>query len=320
MRTEGERAGVEVFECRRCGTALTAPVSRVAFPVYAGLSYGNGHPMPVLMESGTYAVDEDPAGESFSIVIAPGDAHGTALIQRREPGACCGIDGRYGPNLTCVGCGRKVATRIDDCSLWQATWLKPATVRPVPAGPARPLADWASLTAPWRATAPLEADGEWSIRWEAEASVTLAHLVHAAQGAPVAFSGGPLADAFRRLLGELTPPTDRPARRAVLVGPGLPLPAALPDIAVVPYHPQTGEPWPTPPGVAAVPLAADFWTYLAFHNERPLRPVTGGLPPGVERDDPLPLHPRRPLLPVRRAYLHTLKRLDPALVKESDLW
>lgn len=36
---------MDVFECGRCGVALTAPVSRVAFPVYARSTYGNGHAM-----------------------------------------------------------------------------------------------------------------------------------------------------------------------------------------------------------------------------------------------------------------------------------
>ncbi|MFD5465968.1 hypothetical protein ACFWIQ_24505 [Kitasatospora sp. NPDC127059] len=311
---------MEVFECRACGTALTVALSRVAFPVHGGFQYGNGVRMPVLMEAGTYGVDEGPDGEPWSIVIAPGDTDGTELVQRFELGACCGIDGRDGPNVTCVGCGRKVATRVDACSLWQATWLVPDAVQAVPVGPSRPVADWASLTEPSCATAPLETDGEWNIRWEAEASVTLAHLVHAAEGVPVAFSGGPCADAFGRLLGELAPPSSRPALSAVLAGPGRPLSGPLPDIAVVPYHPQTGELWPTPPGVAAAPMAADFWTYLAFQDRRPLRPVTGRLPPGIERDDPLPPHPRRPLMEVRGAYLYTLKLLDPARVKDSELW
>ncbi|MEU6967145.1 hypothetical protein AB0A71_05270 [Kitasatospora aureofaciens] len=281
---------MEVFECRGCGTALTGPLSRVAFPVYAGIPYGNGVAMPVLMESGTYGVHEGPAGGARSIVIAPGDAHGTALVQRRELGACCGIDGRYGPNLTCVGCGRKVATRVDDCSLWQATWLEPAAVRPVAESPAPPVADWVSVAGRWRAAALVEADGSRSIRWDVEAAVTLAHLVSAADGAPLALAPGPLAQAFRGLLGQLPPPQTRPARRAALAGPGRPLPRPLPDIAVVPRHPQTGEPWPTPPGVAAAPLAAEYWAALAFRDERELAPATGRLPPGVERDDPLPPH------------------------------
>ncbi|MFJ4188866.1 hypothetical protein [Kitasatospora sp. NPDC089509] len=293
MLMTGERAGVEVFECRGCGTALTAPLSRVAFPLYAGIPYGNGVAMPVLMASGTYGLDEDPDGRARSIVIAPGDAHGTDLVQRREPGACCGIDGRYGPNVTCAGCGRKVATRVDACSVWQATWLVPAAVRPVPAGPDRPVEDWATITQWWCATAPLGADGRWDIRWEMEVSAALAHLVHAAQGAPVTFASTPLAEAFRALLDRHAPPAVGPARHAALAGPGLPLSDPLPDIAVVPYHLRTGERWPTPPGVAVVPLAVDFWTYLARHAERLLRPVTGGLPPGVERDDPLPPHPFR---------------------------
>ncbi|MER7582527.1 hypothetical protein [Kitasatospora sp. NPDC097691] len=282
---------MEVFACEGCGAALTAPLSRVPFPVYAGSSYGNGHPMPVLMESGTYAVDDDPARPARSIVIAPGDAHGTAVVQRRELGACCGIDGRYGPNVTCAGCGRKVATRVDDCSLWQATWLEPDAVRPVPAGPARAVADWAELTAWWCATEPWDHRGRLQPRWEWETAVTLAHVVAAADGSPVTVPDGLLADVFRVLLDQVLPP-GRPPKRLALLGPGLLLPEPLPDIAVVPRHPQTGEPWPTPPGVAAAPLDVGYWTHLARFRDRLLRPVTGGLPPGVERDDPLPPHGR----------------------------
>ncbi|MFJ8623504.1 hypothetical protein ACIRD3_11745 [Kitasatospora sp. NPDC093550] len=305
---------MEVFTCEGCGAVLTAPLSRVPFPVYAHASYGNGHPMPVLMASGTYAADDDPAGDTRLIVIAPGDAVGTALVQRREYGACCGIDGRYGPNVTCAGCGRKVATRVDDCSLWQATWLEPHAVRAVPAGPDRPVAGWAELTARWCATEPLDQSGEWDPRWEAEASVTLAHLHHLAQGALITLPGGPFADAFRPLLGELPPPAPGPALRAVLAGPGLPLSGPLPDIAVVPRHPQTGEAWPTPPGVAAAPLAAAYWTHFAYLRERLIRPAAGRLPADVERDDLLPPHPRRPVLLVWGAYATALERLGHAPV------
>ncbi|MFG3224034.1 hypothetical protein ACGF07_04515 [Kitasatospora sp. NPDC048194] len=302
---------MEVFTCGGCGTALTAPLSRVPYPVYAGMPYGNGHPMPVLMEPGTYAVDEDPARAERSIVIAPGDAHGTVLLQRGEPGACCGIDGRYGPNLTCAGCGRKVATRIDACSLWQATWLEPAAVRAVPAGPVRPVADWASLTHWWCAAEPWDAAGRWDPRWASETAVTLAHLVATADGSPVALPDGPLADAFRARLDRLLPAAG-PAKRAALAGPGLLLPDPLPDIAVVPRHPQTGQPWPAPAGVATAPLAVGFWTHLARRGGRPLRPVTGKLPAGVERDDPLPPHPLGSQQPAWGAYFATLERLSAA--------
>ncbi|MEU9042959.1 MULTISPECIES: hypothetical protein [unclassified Kitasatospora] len=311
---------MEVFECRGCGTALTVPLSRVAFPVYAGFTYGNGVAMPVLMEAGTYGVDEDPAGEPRSIVIAPGDAHGTAVVQRRELGACCGIDGRYGPNTTCAGCGRKVATRVDDCSLWQATWLEPSAVRPVPAGPDRPIADWHTVTDRWCAADLSDGNGSRSIRWDVEAAVTLAHLVHAADGAPLAPAAGPLAQAFRPLLAQLPPPRAAPVRRAALAGPGLPQTGLRPDIAVVPRHPQTGEPWPTPPGTAAAPLAAGFWAALAFRDERELAPATGGLPPGVERDDPLPPHPLYPGYLDRRVFRAVLNRLNGVDDTDDDWW
>ncbi|MER7582528.1 hypothetical protein [Kitasatospora sp. NPDC097691] len=298
---------MEVFTCEGCGTALTTPLSRVAFPLYAGHIYGNGHPMPVLMDAGTYAADRGPTGAPGPVVIAPGDAVGTVLIPERNAGFCCGLDGGEGPNLACAGCGREVATRVDDCSLWQATWLERAAVRPVALGPARPVAGWAQLGEQRRGTALLDLAGEWDPRWESEVSVTLAHLVAAADGSPVTVADGPLADAFRRFLAAL--PHGRPAKRAVLAGPGLPLPEPLPDIAVVPRHPQTGEPWPTPPGVAAAPLAIGFWRRLAFHEEHPTRPTAGGLPPGVERDDPLPPHPRRPVLPIDHTFLRALERL-----------
>ncbi|MFG2908680.1 hypothetical protein ACGF13_26875 [Kitasatospora sp. NPDC048286] len=314
---------MEVFECGRCGHALTAPLSRVPYPVYAGFSYGNGHPMPVLMESGTYAVDEHPARPARSIVIAPGDAYGTVLVQRSEPGACCGIDGRNGPNVTCAGCGGKVATRLDACSLWQATWLEPDAVRPVPAGPARPATDWAALTQWWCATEPADPTGRWEPRWEMESAVTLAHLVAAADGSPVILPDGPLADAFRGPLAaafrapynRLLPPghsaeraAGRPVKRAALAGPGLLLPDPLPDIAVVPRHPQTGEPWPAPVGVAVAPLAVGFWTHFAHHGRRLVTPVTGRLPAGVERDDPLTPHPYGSDI-AWGAYRATLERL-----------
>jgi hypothetical protein len=58
-----------------------------------------------------------------------------------------------------------------------------------------------------------------------------------------------------------------------------------------------------------VPLAADVWTYLAFPHEQLPVPVTGGMPGGVLRDDPLPSHPWRPFRPDSRVFLHTLARL-----------
>lgn len=226
---------MDTFACGRCGAVLTAPVSRVALPAYARLTYGNGRHMPVLMESGTYAVDPEPFGPpwrqwseiyegeaeargvfapvyalSFGapghIVLAPGDAHGTVLIPERNEGFCCGLDGRDGPNLACACCGQEVATRIDDCSLWQATWLEPTAARRVPAGPARPILAWQTLAEERRSTSPVEANGSWSPRWETAASVTLARLVAASDGSPVTVPGGLLADIFRRSLDALLPP------------------------------------------------------------------------------------------------------------------
>ncbi|MEV0314931.1 hypothetical protein [Nonomuraea fuscirosea] len=89
---------------------------------------------------------------------------------------------------------------------------------------------------------------------------------------------GPVAVAFRRAIDILLPP-GLPERHLGLAGPGLP---ATSEIALVPRHPQTGELWPCDAG-AVVPLAADVWTYLAFHDERRLVPAAYGMPAGVRR-------------------------------------
>lgn len=141
-----------VFVCARCDAELTVPLSQVSLPAHARQSYGNGVQLPVLMESGTFAVDPDPWGRPWRMwdeidpgeaeargiyapvyalsdsapdatVIAPGDIRGTRLIPEKRGGACCGLDGADGPDLACVACGLPVATRIDDCSLWQALRL-----------------------------------------------------------------------------------------------------------------------------------------------------------------------------------------------------
>ncbi|MGI5353209.1 hypothetical protein ACQEU8_34260 [Streptomyces sp. CA-250714] len=173
----------DVFTCARCGTTLTAAVSRVALPVHAHQSYGH-ELLPALLESGTYAVDPEPSGPPWrlwgeigpeeaeargvfapvpalsfgapgAVVVAPGDTRGTVPIPERCDGYCIGLDGRDGPNLACAQCGQPVATRIDDCSLWQAVRLAPDAVRRRAADvPARPIADWAALVAEGRSTPP----------------------------------------------------------------------------------------------------------------------------------------------------------------------
>lgn len=51
-----------VFVCAGCGVELTAPLSQVCLPVHAHQVYGNGAQLPVLMETGTFAVDPEPWG------------------------------------------------------------------------------------------------------------------------------------------------------------------------------------------------------------------------------------------------------------------
>ncbi|WEH12521.1 hypothetical protein [Streptomyces sp. VNUA24] len=55
-------------------------------------------------------------------------------------------------------------------------------------------------------------------------------------------------------------------------------------------------------------MDAALRTELALPQHRTRLPVLGGLPPGVERDDPLPPHPSYPFRPSREAFRYTLAR------------
>ncbi|MFJ3515332.1 hypothetical protein [Streptomyces sp. NPDC090131] len=327
---------MDVFACAGCGAELTAPVSRVALPVHT--HYGAWEQLhPPLMEPATYAVEPRPTGlprrpwdevgeelaaeqgvylpqhsVSFgprgAVVIAPGDSRGMALIPEKCAGYCMGIDGRDGPNLACEGCGRAVATRVDDCGLWQAVWLEPDAVRRVPSGlPAVPVPGWDELES--YAVPPVELDGSWSRRWEAAVPVALAHLVVACEGRPVALPG-PLAE----LLGDTVAgclPAGPPVLTTILAGPGTPVLRSGADILVVPRHPVTGEPWRPPHGAATVvPLDIGVWAHLVLPGEPSPLPASGRLPEGVLRDDyPLPLRPRHGFWPHDRAFRDTLAHL-----------
>ncbi|MEV0775043.1 hypothetical protein [Streptomyces sp. NPDC050428] len=328
-----------VFACTGCDAVLSAPLSRVALPVHTRQVWGNGL-LPVLMESGTYAVDPEPSGPPWrwwsevgaeeaeargvfapvsrlsfgaagAIVVAPGDTRGTVLIPERCGGYCCGLDGRDGPNLACERCGRAVATRVDDCSLWQEVRFAPDGVRAVPDPDHLDDRD-----APGRetvATPPIDESGYWNPRWGAAVGAGLAHLLAVSGGTPVAVPDGLVAETFARALdalyGLLPPGKPATAKTVALAGPGLPAPDSAPDILLVPRHPRTGETWQPSDGAATVPLAADVWTHLAFHREPPMVPAPGRLPDGVLRDDPLPRRPHSLFRPDRGVFLATLARL-----------
>ncbi|MEV6581252.1 hypothetical protein AB0M92_24160 [Streptomyces sp. NPDC051582] len=348
-----------VFACEGCGAELTTPMSQVALPVHAHQKYGNGIQLPVLMESGTFAVDSEPWGPPWrtwediapdeaaaravyapvyalsdgapgAIVIAPGDARGTVLIpENRGGGYCCGLDGADGPNVACVECALPVATRIDDCSLWQAMWLAPNAVRrlTVDASDAAPLS-WAELMEEGEGTPPFEPIATWGSRvrpahwsnhwwswspqWEAAAGRALAHLLVASEGRPVIVPNGLVGEVFQHSLDDLLP-EGPPARRAVLAGPGLPAPGRDADILLVPSHPQTGEVW-APAGPAAyllVPLPFGVWLWMVSPEPDAPVPMSGRLPKGVLRDDfdSPPLLPGRRFLVDRGVFQHTLVRL-----------
>ncbi|WP_405816601.1 hypothetical protein OG241_18500 [Streptomyces sp. NBC_01390] len=342
-----------VFVCGGCGAELTAPLSRVALPVHARQEYGNGLQLPALMESGTFAEDPEPWGPPWrsweeippdeavargvhapvhalsdgapgSIVIAPGDARGTLLIPDRAAGCCCGVDGADGPNMACEACGLPVASRIDDCSLWQAVRLAPDAVRRLIVGDPDPAPlSWAELVKEGRSTPlfePIATWGSllgtshfwsWSPQWEAAVGRALAHLLAASQGRPVTVPDGLSKRVFQRALDAMLP-TGPPTQHAVLAGPGQPVPEPDTDIVLVPTHPQTGETW-TPVGSAStahpVPLPFGVRLGLAFPKPHLPVPASGGLPDGVLRDDPPAPRPHSLFQADLRVFQHTLVRL-----------
>ncbi|MFI8385763.1 hypothetical protein [Streptomyces sp. NPDC085540] len=344
-----------VFVCAGCGAELTIPLSPVALPVHAHQKYGNGIQLPVLMESGTFAVEPEPWGPPWqrweeidpdeaaargiyaplyalsdsapgTVVIAPGDARGTVLIPHEAGGYCCGLDWGDGPNMACEACGLPVASRIDDCSLWQAVWLAPDAVHRLPVDDTdydTAILSWEELLEEGVATPPMEPISRWgsllgldhwwswSPQWEAAAGRALAYLLAASDGRPVTVPPGLITEVFQRALDALLP-ADRPARRAVLAGPGLSAPGPDADMILVPTHPQTGELWsPAGPDASArpVPLPFGIWMWMAFPEPHLYLPTSGTMPDGVLRDDPPPPRPHHLFRADPGTFQHTLVRL-----------
>ncbi|MGD1222122.1 hypothetical protein AB9Q10_27295 [Streptomyces krungchingensis] len=345
-----------VFVCAGCGAELTAPLSRVTLPVHAHQQFGNGLQLPVLMESGTFAVEPEPWGPPWrgwneihpdeaaargiyapvevlsdgapgAIVIAPGDSRGTVLIPEKRGGACCGLAGADGPNMACEACGLPVATRIDDCSSWQAMWLAPDAVCRLPASgcDAAPLT-WAELITQGKGTPPFEPitswgsppgsdlSWSWSPQWVAAAGSALAHLVVASEGRPVTVPNGLAQEVFQPTLDALLP-VGPPTRRAVLAGPGQFVPDMDADILLVPSHPQTGQTWtPAHPATSAYPVPLPFgvWFRLVFPEPHLPVPTSGPMADGALRDDPPIPRPRHAFQVDTQAFRHTLARLPAA--------
>jgi hypothetical protein len=239
-------------------------------------------------------------GPSGTVVLAPGDTRGTRLVLERAAGYCRGIDGRDGPNLACLGCGLPVGTRIDDCGHWQEVRLLPQAVVRLPGPPERPVLAWRELPANgalWHGLSEYR---------DIPAGVALAHAVVASGGRSVTVAPGPAAELFGWALARLLPAGADPLRLDV-AGPGCGEPDA--DLLLVPVHPQTGQVWQPRGGAVGVPVEAGLWAELAFPSQRTRLPVVGGLPAGVERDDPLP--PRAPwaFVPSAAAFRRTLARV-----------
>ncbi|WP_235619312.1 hypothetical protein [Embleya scabrispora] len=333
-----------VFVCAGCDAELTVALYRVCLPVHARQVYGNGVQLPVLMEPGTFALDPDPwerprrtedepcapadalpGEERGDIVIAPGDIRGTRLIPDMRGGACCGIDGADGPNLVCMACDLPVATRIDDCSLWQAVRLDRHAVRRVRVGIDPAPSSWEELTDKGEGTSPVAPIAtwggrlgsnrcwSWSPQWAAAAGRALAHLLVASEGSPIGVPDGLTADMFRPAL-DAALPAGLPPRCAVLAGPGHPAPGGS-GIVLVPVHPQTGHVWmPSGPAASAypVPLPLGVWLWLTSHRPYPPMPASGRMPRDVLRDDPIPLLPNGPFQADRGTFERTLLGLTAA--------
>ncbi|WP_457028575.1 hypothetical protein [Kitasatospora sp. P5_F3] len=109
-------------------------------------------------------------------------------------------------------------------------------------------------------------------------------------------------------------PSGEGAKLLSLAGPGIGQPTA--ELVLVPLHPQTGQVWQPSGGPVVVPVEAMLWAELAFPPQRTRLPVVGGLPTGVERDDPLLPLPRSQFWPSRYAFQYTLARM-PAV---RELW
>ncbi|WP_127502385.1 hypothetical protein [Actinoplanes solisilvae] len=320
-----------IFGCRTCGAALTVPVSRVALPVHARQQYGNGPgSLDPVLEPGTFAVDPLPAGRPWRrwdeledgealgwyaprpsvsegpagrVLLAPGDVRGTVI----DPAlvgefGCCGLDGDE-PNMRCVACGTPVATRIDDCGLWQAVWLHPPATRVLDDGPGpHPALDWADLFDQRPGIPPTEPYGVWNPVWAAALASTVAHLLAASGGAAILIPDNRVAEVLQPVLDSLAGPDDGQLL-LTLAGPGLP--AADGDLAFVPQHPQTGEIWPVAESVKPIPLAWDVWRHLAFHRDP--KPAGRSVP---LLPDALPaLLPGGRLRPDGRVFLNVLARL-----------
>ncbi|MEV0650401.1 hypothetical protein AB0I28_34600 [Phytomonospora sp. NPDC050363] len=226
--------------------------------------------------------------------------------------------------MACETCDLPVATRVDDCSLWQAVRLSPDAVHRVPVDGvhAAPLS-WSTLTEKGEKTPPFEPIAtwggrsgtnhywSWSPRWEAAAGHALAHLLVASQGQPVTVPGGLTANVFQRALDALLP-AGALKRVAVLAGPGQPSPDAGADILLVPVHPQTGRTWtsarPTA-SVYSVPLPLGVWLCLAHPQPYLPLPASGRIPRDVLREAPLPPLPDHLFRADRDTFLHTLVRL-----------
>jgi hypothetical protein len=136
-----------VFNCRRCGAAVSGEVTETVLPNNPPVVIGDDGEAVPRLEPGSFAVDpeafgppsvptaDDPnvlmsAGPRGTILLNPGDIRNVIPhpdLHRRN--GCCRLDGLDGPNLVCAGCGIDVATEQSDCWVnWLDIRLEPDAV------------------------------------------------------------------------------------------------------------------------------------------------------------------------------------------------
>ncbi|MFE6891984.1 hypothetical protein [Streptomyces sp. NPDC057694] len=154
--------------------------------------------------------------------------------------------------------------------------------------PERPAMDWAEL---------LSNGALWPRLSEfpdIPAGAALSHVVVAAEGGPVEVAPGPVA--------ELLPAGQDPKRLDLAGRSSVSRPPSCCWCRCIRRPVRRGS-------QAAAPVEATLWAELDFPAHRMRLPAVGGLPTGVERDDPLPPHPWLPFRPSGDAFRYALARI-----------
>lgn len=132
-----------ILLCERCGTPLSTPVRRVPPPL-ARVRPSTRRWFARRIPYGCYVAD------THAYLLSPSNVENTLLLNGRGSGRCCGTAGL---NRICRGCGKLVASLVDDCCDWQEIAFLRDMVTVVPGPP-----EDAAVESP----APGVAFGDWT--------------------------------------------------------------------------------------------------------------------------------------------------------------